>query len=176
MRQGAGLFKLDLPLVLDDLSNDLSPTMRKLLVDLFADLRQLEQHINDVTREIAASADREDVARRLMTIPGIGALGATALLAAVGTGCQFQMARDLAAWLGLVPREYSTGGKQKLLGISKRGNRYVRKLLVHGARSCFRHLDRTRDQAGLMGCRAVCTRTKLLSHLPPRWRALSGLS
>ncbi|RUX22574.1 IS110 family transposase [Mesorhizobium sp. M7A.F.Ca.US.011.01.1.1] len=148
LRQGAGLFKLDLPLVLDDLSNDLSPAMRKLLVDLFADLRQLEQRINDVTREIAAIADREDVARRLMTIPGIGALGATALLAAVGTGCQFQKARDLAAWLGLVPREYSTGGKQKLLGISKRGNRYVRKLLVHGARSCFRHLDRTRDRLG----------------------------
>ena len=101
-----------------------------------------------VTREIEAIASREDVARRLMTIPGIGALGATALLAAVGSGRQFQKARDLAAWLGLVPREYSTGGKQKLLGISKRGNRYVRKLLVHGARSCFRHLDRTRDRLG----------------------------
>lgn len=57
-------------------------------------------------------------------------------------------ARDLAAWLGLVPRQYSTGGKQTLLGISKRGNLYVRKLLVHGARSCFRHLDRTRGRLG----------------------------
>lgn len=65
-----------------------------------------------------------------------------------GNGRQFQKARDLAAWLGLMPREYSTGGKQKLLGISKRGNRYARKLLVHGARSCFRHLDRTRDRLG----------------------------
>jgi transposase len=116
--------------------------------DLFADLRRLEQRIDQVTKEIAAIADREDVARRLMTIPGIGTLGATALLAAVGNGRQFQKARDLAAWLGLVPREHSTGGKQKLLGISKRGNRYVRKLLVHGARSCFRHLDRTRDRLG----------------------------
>src|SRR5690348_9868323 len=99
-----------------------------------------------------------------MTIPGIGALGATALLAAVGNGHQFQKARDLAAWLGLVPREHSTRGKQKLLGMSKRGNRYVRKLLVHGARSCFRHLDRTRIalEAGLMGCRAGCTRTRPL--------------
>lgn len=148
LRQGVGLFKLDLPLVLDDASNDLSPAMRKLLTDLFADLRRLEQRISDVTREIAAIADGDDVARRLMTIPGIGALGATALLAAVGGGRQFQKARDLAAWLGLVPREHSTGGKQKLLGISKRGNRYVRKLLVHGARSCFRHLDRTRDRLG----------------------------
>lgn len=148
LRQGAGLFKLDLPQVLEDSANDLSPAMRKLLGNLFLDLRQLEQRINDLTKEIEAIADREDVARRLMTIPGVGALGATALLAAVGSGRQFQKARDLAAWLGLVPREYSTGGKQKLLGISKRGNRYVRKLLVHGARSCFRHLDRTRDRLG----------------------------
>jgi transposase len=148
LRQGAGLFKLDLPEALKDPTNDLSPAMRKLLSELFADLRQLETRIADVTREIEANADREDAARRLMTIPGIGALGATALLAAVGNGRQFQKARDLAAWLGLVPREYSTGGKQKLLGISKRGNRYVRKLLVHGARSCFRHLDRTKDRLG----------------------------
>ena len=83
-----------------------------------------------------------------MTIPGIGALGTTALLAAVGDGRQFQKARDLTAWLGLVPREHSTEGKQKLLGISKHGNRNVRKLVVHGARSCFRHLDRTRDRLG----------------------------
>ena len=102
LRQGAGLFKLDLPLVLDDESNDLSPAMRSLLGDLFADLRRLEQRIDQVTREIAAIADREDVARRLMTIPGIGALGATAVLAAVGNGRQFRKARDLAAWLGLV--------------------------------------------------------------------------
>nr|WP_267885538.1 transposase [Sinorhizobium meliloti] len=81
-------------------------------------------------------------------MPGIGALGATALLTAIGSGRQFQKARDLAAWLGLVPCEYSTGGKQKLLGISKRGNRMPANLLVHGARSCFRHLDRTRDRLG----------------------------
>jgi len=90
---------------------------------LTGDVRQLERRIGDVTREIEAVANREDVARRLMTIPGIGALGATALLAAIGNGRQFQNARDLAAWLGLVPREYSTEGKQKLLGISKRGSK-----------------------------------------------------
>lgn len=84
-RQGAGLFKLDLPQVLEDHSNDLSSAMRKLLADLFADLRQLEQRIGDVTREFEAIAGREDVARRLMTIPGIGALGATALLTGVVT-------------------------------------------------------------------------------------------
>lgn len=126
----------------------MSRAMRWLLGDLHADLLRLEERIRQVTKEIEAIADREDVTRRLMTIPGIGALGATALLAAVGDGLQFRKARDLEAWLGLVPRQYSTGGKQTLLGISKRGNRYVRKLLVHGARSCFRHLDRTRDRLG----------------------------
>lgn len=148
MRQGAGIFKVDLPRVLADKENDLSPVMRRLLEDLFADLMRLEERIKQVSKEIEAIAAREDVARRLMTIPGIGALGATALLAAVGNGLQFRKARDLAAWLGLVPRQYSTGGKQTLLGISKRGNLYLRKLLVHGARSCFRHLDRTRDRLG----------------------------
>ena len=142
------LFKRNLPTALNDPENDLSPTMSRLLGDLHADLLRLEERIRHVTKEIEAIADREDVTRRLMTIPGIGALGATALLAAIGDGLQFRKARDLAAWLGLVPRQYSTGGNQTLLGISKRGNRYVRKLLMHGARSCFRHLDRTRDRLG----------------------------
>lgn len=144
LRQGAGLFKVDLPTALNDPENDLSPAMRR--CGRFT--RRSAAPRRALTKEIEAIADREDVTRRLMTIPGIGALGATALLAAIGNGLQFRKARDLAAWLGLVPRQYSTGGKQTLLGISKRGNRYVRKLLVHGARSCFRHLDRTRDRLG----------------------------
>lgn len=73
--------------------------MRRLVGDLFADLRRLEERIREVTKEIEAVADREDVTRRLMTIPGIGALGATAVLAAIGDGRQFRKARDLAAWL-----------------------------------------------------------------------------
>jgi transposase len=81
-------------------------------------------------------------------VPGIGPLAATAILAAVGDGKQFRRARDMAAWLGLTPAQYSTGGKSTLLGISKRGNPYVRRLLIHGARSCVIHLDRTRDRLG----------------------------
>lgn len=83
-----------------------------------------------------------------MTIPGIGPLAATALLAAAGSARQFKKARDMAAWLGLVPREYSTGGRTKLLGISKRGNRYLRRMIIHGARSCVTHLDRSRYRLG----------------------------
>jgi transposase len=73
-----------------------------------------------------------------MSIPGIGALIATALFAAVGNAVQFKSGRDLAAWIGLVPRQYSTGGKTRLLGLTKQGNAYLRKLLVHGARSIVR--------------------------------------
>ena len=135
IRQGAGAFRLDLPRVLADESNDLTPTMRRMLAELLEDVVRLDQRIAGATREIEGLAAGDDRARRLMTIPGIGPLGATALLAAIGDGRQFRRARDLAAWLGLVPREYSTGGKTTLLGISKRGNRYVRRLLIHGARS-----------------------------------------
>ena len=149
IRQGAGVFKLDLPRVVEDDGNELSGSIRRLLADLFEDLRRLEGRIADVTREIQALVDRDDVARRLLTVPGIGPLGASALLAAVGQGHQFKKARDLAAWFGLVPRQYSTGGKSTLMGISKRGNGYVRRLLIHGARSCVIHLDRTKNRLGL---------------------------
>ena len=84
---------------------------------------------------------REDVAaQRLMSIPGIGAINATAFVAAVGNAEAFGRGRDLAAWLGLTPRQASTGGRQKLLGISKRGNRYLRSTLIHGARAVLHRL------------------------------------
>jgi len=83
-----------------------------------------------------------------MTILGIGPLTASALEASAGNGRQFTTARFFAAWLGLVPREYSTGGKTTLLGISKRGNTYLRRLLIHGARSCVQTCDRQRHPLG----------------------------
>jgi len=149
IREGAGVFKVDLARILADEENDLTPRMRKLLGELVEDLCAFETRIAEVTREIEALAQRDDRARRLATIPGIGPLGATALVAAAGDGRQFKKARDLAAWLGLVPRQHSTGGKTTLLGISKRGNAYIRRLLIHGARSCIMHLDRSRDQLGV---------------------------
>ena len=148
MHQGAGRFKSDFPAVLADESNDLTPAMRRLLASLFEDVRGLEARIAEVTREIEDVAATDDTARRLMTIPGIGPLAATGLLAAAGKGTQFRKGRHMAAWLGLVPREYSTGGKTTMLGISKRGSSYLRRLFVHGARSCLLHLDRTRDRLG----------------------------
>lgn len=149
MRNGVGAFKAALPTVLGDEGNDLTPAMRELLVDLAQELTALEERIAQFTRKINAQADASDCARRLATIPGVGQLTATALVAAVGDARQFKTARDLSAWLGLTPAEYSTGGKTHLIGISKRGNSYVRKLLIHGARSCSMHLDRSKDRLGV---------------------------
>lgn len=148
IRQGVGPFRIDLPRVLDDTSNDLTPRMRHLLSDLFDDFLRLEQRIASITKEIVETVNDDEVARRLLTIPGIGPLVASALRAAAGDGKQFAKARDVAAWLGLVPRQHSTGGKQTLLGISKRGNSYVRRLLIHGARSAAVHIDRGQDRLG----------------------------
>lgn len=146
--KGAGLFKRECPKVIENNENDLSDHMRRILGGLSGDLSALESRIDVVSREIDALAARDDTARRLMTIPGIGPMGATALIAAVGDGKQFAKARDLASWLGLVPRQHSTGGKPTLLGISKRGNPYIRRLLIHGARACMIHLKSVRDRFG----------------------------
>lgn len=147
-RVGAGVFKLDLVRIIDDHQNELTPAMRALLRTLREHLVELENCVARLSAEIEALADRDDVARRLMSVPGIGPLAATALLAAVGDARQFKRGRDLSAWLGLVPAQRSTGGHATLLGISKRGNAYVRRLLIHGTRSCVTHMDRSRNRLG----------------------------
>src|SRR3954454_15082732 len=126
----------------------LSPRVRALVADMRAEWRELVRRIGAFDDEFAARARSDEAARRLATIPGIGVLNATALLAAIGTGEAFRRGRDLAAWLGLVPRQASTGGRAKLLGISKRGNKYLRKLLIHGARSVLRPLSRSATPLG----------------------------
>jgi transposase len=148
MRNGAGAFKAGLPSVLADEANDLTPRMKEIIQTMAEELRQLEERIAQCNREVDAIASSSDIVQRLASIPGIGNLTATAIVSAVGDGKQFAKARDMAAWLGLVPGQYSTGGKSNLLGISKRGNPYVRRLLIHGARACVLHLDRTKDRLG----------------------------
>lgn len=149
IRVGAGVFKTDLPHILADDANELTPAMRELLTELWGDFNRLESRIMSLSRQIEATANRDDAARRLMSIPGIGPLSATAICAAIGDGKQFKSGRDLAAWIGLVPRQHSTGGKPTLLGISKRGNAYLRRLLVLGAQTCLMHMDRGKDKLGI---------------------------
>ena len=96
--------------------------------------------------QIAAIAAREPACQRLGAIPGIGVLKATALVAAVGDAAEFKNGREMAAWLGLVPRQHSTGGRPTLLGVSKRGDRYLRTLLVHGARAALTAAGRRTDR------------------------------
>jgi transposase len=143
IRQGAGVFKIDLPRILSDENNELPSCMRQLLVDLWNDFKALEARIEEITQQIHRSVQYSDTARRLMTVPGIGPLVASALEASAGNGLQFKTSRFFAAWLGLVPRQYSTGGKDTLLAISKRGNTYL-----SGARSCVQTCDRKRHPLG----------------------------
>jgi transposase len=110
-----------------------SPRTLKLLADLREELAALDRRIAAYDEEFVLLTRTDVQARRLVSIPGIGAINATALIAAVGDGSGFAKARDLPAWLGLTPRQHSTGGRTKMLGISKRGNRYLRTQLIHGA-------------------------------------------
>lgn len=117
--------------------HSLSPRIRRLIDDMRAEWLELDRRIATLDSEFAAQARSDADARRLATIPGIGVLNATALLAAIGNGQTFARGRDLAAWLGLVPRQVTTGGRPRLVGITKRGNKYLRRLLIHGARSAL---------------------------------------
>jgi transposase len=149
VKEGRAALRRDLPAILENPDNGLSDRMRQLLDRLRDHWKYLDDSINEYTHELEAIAKRHDACRRLVTVPGIGPLGATALVAAVGNGAAFKRGRELAAWLGLVPRQQSTGGKATLLGITKRGNPYVRKLLIHGARSLVKHLHRENHELGL---------------------------
>ena len=113
----------------------LSPRIRVLIEDLRSEWRFLDERIAAFDAEFIQMARNDAVMRRLTSIPGIGTINATALAAAVGNARAFRRGRDMAAWLGLTPRQMTTGGKPRLLGISKRGNRYLRKNLIHGARA-----------------------------------------
>jgi transposase len=121
-------------------SEALSPRIRVLIEDLRAEWRALDERIAAFDAEFVRMARDDAAVRRLMTIPGIGTINATALAAAVGDARTFGRGRDMAAWLGLTPRQMTTGGKPRLLGISKRGNRYLRKNLIHGARAVLPYL------------------------------------
>ena len=137
--RGVTAFRRALPALLEDGENALSVLFRELLAEQYAQVVQLDERIAVYDRRLAAIATTDAACRRLQGIPGIGPVGATALVAAVGDARAFRNGRQLAAWVGLVPRQHSTGGRPRLLGISKRGDKHLRTLLIHGARSVVRH-------------------------------------
>ena len=118
------------------------------MTDIRAEWAELDRRIRAFDDEFAGIARADEAARRVATIPGIGPINATALVAAVGDASAFARARDLAAWLGLVPKQATTGGKPRLLGITKRGSRYLRKNLIHGARAVMPRLAATDTRLG----------------------------
>ena len=133
VRPGARALRNSLFEILQNREDEISPRMNQLIVGLYEDWLWLDERIETITQEIEEISQREANCHRLMTIPGIGPLISTGMVAAIGTGDAFERGRDFSAWLGLVPRQYSTGGKPILGRISKRGSRYLRTLFIQAA-------------------------------------------
>jgi transposase len=146
MPQGRAAVGRCLAEMLEDAAHGLSDRFRAELRGLAEELRHLDERVAYYDAQIETIAQSHPQAQAPMTIPGLGAKGATALVAAVGEDPRlFKNGRGLAAWLGLVPRQHSTGGRERLLGISKRGDVYLRQLLIHGARAVLRWVERKDD-------------------------------
>jgi len=133
--QGINVLHRRLPELLEDSENGLSDLFRRLLAQSYQQLQTLDKYIDFYTREMRRQSQQSEACQRLQTIPGYGPIVAGVFHSAVGNGEAYRRGRDVSASLGLVPRQHSSGGKEVLLGISKRGDRYLRSLLVHGARS-----------------------------------------
>jgi len=132
---GLAALRRSIPELLEDAENGLSDRFRNLLARRYEQLVELNEHIDFYTNELELLSQQDDACRRLQMIPGFGPIVASAFRSTIGDGRVYARGRDAAASLGLVPRQHSSGGKNILLGISKRGDRYLRSLLVHGARA-----------------------------------------
>ncbi|WP_191062451.1 IS110 family RNA-guided transposase [Geminicoccus harenae] len=146
--QGRRKLDLHLQALIAEDEVPLSPRIQALVEDMQVERRELDRRIQAFDDEFTALARTDPPARLLATIPGIGVLNATALTAAIGDAQTFRRGRDLAAWLGLVPKQMTTGGRPRLLGISKRGNVYLRKLIIHGARAALPTLSKSETPLG----------------------------
>jgi transposase len=146
MPKGVAKFRQAVVGKLEAEKDKLTPMSQEMFWKLVEEFVALEEQLAYYQAKLEALATTHPECQRLMTIPGIGPLTATALVAAVSDASAFKNGRQFAAWLGLVPRQHSTGGKERLLGISKRGDSYLRKLLVHGARTTIRWVGRKTDR------------------------------
>lgn len=147
-RQGREILEREIDPFLAQPPADLSVRILSLIGDMRAEWRSLNERIDALNDDLREHARTDEAANRLTSIPGIGVLGATALVAAIGDGEAFRQARDVPAWLGLVPKQMSTGGKPRLLSITKRGNIYLRMLLIHGARAALPSLSKQATPLG----------------------------
>ncbi|WP_319534482.1 IS110 family transposase [uncultured Vibrio sp.] len=145
------------PLMLEDAENELPHLARTAIADAYHHLEALNQRIADTEQVFDAFAKVSDNVQRIMKVRGIGPQTATAILASIGSGSQFDKSRDFSAWLGLVPKQYSTGGKPRLGRITKHGDKYLRTLLVHGARTVMANLGDKQDRLS-QWCRSILER------------------
>lgn len=144
--QGISTLRKAIPDLLEDAENTLSSYFRELLRELYDEIVHFDERIETLELKLKVISEQNEDCQRLLTIPGVGLLTATALIAAIGDISVFKSGRELAAWIGLVPRQHSTGGKPTLLGISKRGDTYLRTLLIHGGRSVVRVAHKHQDK------------------------------
>jgi transposase len=148
------------PDILEDAENGLPGNMRALINRLTEHLKELDTQVNALDKEIKLWSASSEACQKLTDVPGIGPLTASALVATIGDAKNFASGRELAAWLGLVPKQYSSGGKSVLLGISKRGDIYLRMLLIHGARAVIRFVEGKQDKTSEWTQRLLARRNK----------------
>jgi len=163
--QGITKLKNQLPAILDDADNELSSLMRTTLKELYTYLTQKNEQIDSITVKIMEICKQSEVCQRLSQVEGIGPMTATAFVAAVGDAKNFKNGRHLAAWLGLVPRQASSGNKRILLGISKRGDRYLRSLLIQGACAVTRVMNGKTDTRSLWLEQLIKRSNKFKAHV-----------
>lgn len=144
--RGIGTLQRRIPEILEDAENGLSDFFRRLLAQSYQQLQQLNEHIKFYDQELEAYGRQNEACRRLQTVPGFGPIVSSVFYSVVGSGEVYRRGRDVSASLGLVPRQHSSGGKEVLLGISKRGDRYLRSLLIHGARSVVTRAAKKNDR------------------------------
>jgi transposase len=146
--QGIRAVPANLPDILEDADNGIDGKMRELLRLMSDHLKSLDERVDILEARIAEASRQDSRVARLMAVPGIGLLTASALVATLGSMENFDGGREVSAWLGVVPRQHSTGGKTTLLGIGRRGDSYLRTLLIHGARAVIQYAEKRQDGLG----------------------------
>lgn len=144
--QGIKVLRQRINDILEDAENELTPEMRELITMMSERIKDIDEKVNELELKIRQSSKRNAMIAEIEAIPGVGPLTASAVVATIGDFKEFKSGRELAAFLGVVPRQHSSGGKQNLLGISKRGDGYLRTLLIHGARSVIRFAETKREK------------------------------
>ena len=149
IHQGINQVRKQLPSILEDAENDLTPLSREVFAEQYQKLTVLDDEIKAQDRRISRLCADNELSRRFLDVPGIGPMTASIVACNIGNGKGYSRSRDYSASLGLVPRQHSSGGKLVYLGISKRGDRYIRTLLIHGARAVLKNCTRKTDKLSL---------------------------